>query len=42
MERINAWNTYDLEMQKDCNDFARNYMNFMDRGKTERVRRLFY
>jgi aspartyl aminopeptidase len=36
MERINAWNTYDLEMQKDCNDFARDYMNFMDRGKTER------
>ncbi|MGX8686901.1 MAG: aminopeptidase, partial [bacterium] len=36
MERINAWNTYDLEMQKDCNDFARDYMSFMNQSKTER------
>ena len=36
MERINAWNTYDLELQKTCNDFARDYMDFMNQSKTER------
>ena len=36
MERINAWNTYDLEAQKACNSFAKDYMAFMDQSKTER------
>ena len=36
MERLNAWNTYDLEMQKACNELAADYMSFMDRSKTER------
>ena len=36
MERINAWNTYDLELQKACNTFAAEYMAFMNQSKTER------
>ena len=36
MKRINVWNTYDLELQKKCDDFAASYMNFLDHGKTER------
>ena len=36
MERINAWNTYDLGMQKSCMDFADDYKCFLDEGKTER------
>ncbi len=36
MERINAWNTYDLEMQKACYDFSEGYKNFLNVGKTER------
>ena len=36
MERLNAWNTYDLAMQNDCMDFARDYMDFLNVGKTER------
>lgn len=36
MERLNAWNTYDLEMQKACNDFAGGYLNFLNQSKTER------
>ena len=36
MERLNAWNTYDLAMQQDCMDFAKDYINFLNVGKTER------
>ncbi len=36
MERLNAWNTYDLPMQDACMEFAKDYMNFLDEGKTER------
>ncbi|MDO4407363.1 MAG: aminopeptidase [Eubacteriales bacterium] len=36
MERLNAWNTYDLVMQDDCMDFAKDYINFLNVGKTER------
>ena len=36
MERLNAWNTYDLATQDDCMDFAKDYMNFLNEGKTER------
>lgn len=36
MERINAWNIYDLETQKACNDFAEDYRNFISDNKTER------
>ena len=36
MERLNAWNTYDLAMQNDCMDFAKDYMEFLNAGKTER------
>ena len=36
MKRINVWNTYDLGLQKKCDDFAASYMNFLDHGKTER------
>ena len=36
MDRINAWNTYDLGMQKSCMDFADDYKDFLDHGKTER------
>ena len=36
MERLNAWNTYDLAMQNDCMDFAKDYMDFLNAGKTER------
>jgi aspartyl aminopeptidase len=36
MERLNAWNTYDLAMQDDCMEFAKDYMNFLNEGKTER------
>ena len=36
MERLNVWNTYDLKMQKECDDFCKNYMTFLDSGKTER------
>ena len=36
MERINAWNTYDLAMQDACMAFADDYMNFLNAGKTER------
>ena len=36
MERINAWNTYDLGMQKSCMDFADDYKCFLNDGKTER------
>ncbi len=36
MERMNAWITYDLEMQKACNDFAAEYIKFISEAKTER------
>ena len=36
MERLNAWNTYDLAMQQECMDFAKDYINFLNVGKTER------
>ncbi len=36
MERINAWNTYDLGIQKSCMDFAEDYKDFLNHGKTER------
>ncbi len=36
MKRINAWMTYDLEMQKACLDFAEGYRHFLDVSKTER------
>ena len=36
MERLNAWNTYDLTMHDACMDFAQEYMNFLNAGKTER------
>ena len=36
MERRNVWNTYDLEMQKKCLDFAEEYRQFLSDNKTER------
>lgn len=36
MERENVWNTYDLEMQKSCLDFAEQYRIFLSENKTER------
>ncbi|MCI2049719.1 MAG: aminopeptidase [Lachnospiraceae bacterium] len=36
MERINAWSTYDLTMQKECSEFCEAYKNFISEGKTER------
>ncbi len=36
MRRLNAWATYDLKMQKECDEFAKEYMHFLDSGKTER------
>ena len=36
MERQNVWNTYDLEMQKKCLDFAEEYRLFLSENKTER------
>ncbi len=36
MERLNVWNTYDLRMQKACDGFSAEYMDFLDHGKTER------
>ncbi len=36
MERINTWNTYDLELQKKCNEFADGYKQFISDAKTER------
>ncbi|MEE3420185.1 MAG: aminopeptidase [Lachnospiraceae bacterium] len=36
MERINAWDTYDLDMQKKCNDFCEEYKSFLNECKTER------
>ncbi len=36
MERLNAWNTYDLAAQDACMTFAEGYKSFLDAGKTER------
>ena len=36
MERLNAWNTYDLAAQDACMTFAEGYKSFLDEGKTER------
>lgn len=36
MERLNAWETYDLKMQKECNDFSEGYKSFLNECKTER------
>ena len=36
MNRINVWNTYDLVMQKNCDEFAKDYMQFLNACKTER------
>ena len=36
MERLNVWSTYDLEMQRDCESFAKQYMDFISAAKTER------
>lgn len=36
MERKNTWETYDVEQLKEVEAFAKEYMAFLDRGKTER------
>ena len=36
MERISAWNTYDLAAQGLCMDFADDYKEFISTAKTER------
>lgn len=36
MERLNVWETYDLPMQKKCDDFAKEYIRFLNECKTER------
>ena len=36
MELINAWNIYDLETQKACQNFAEDYRRFISDNKTER------
>jgi len=36
MERINVWNTYDLETQKACLTFTEQYRQFLSNNKTER------
>ncbi len=36
MKRLNVWNTYDLTMQKACDDFCDGYIRFLNECKTER------
>ena len=36
MENQNVWLTYDENRQQEVSDFAADYMNFLNRGKTER------
>ena len=36
MKRLNVWSTYDLAMQKACDDFCGGYMSFLNECKTER------
>ncbi|MDE6846476.1 MAG: aminopeptidase [Lachnospiraceae bacterium] len=36
MEHKNTWETYDAKQLKEVEDFAKEYMTFLDNGKTER------
>ena len=36
MENKNTWETYDAKQMKDVEVFAKEYMKFLDEGKTER------
>lgn len=36
MEHTNTWKTYSKKQLKECEQFAQDYMNFLDNGKTER------
>lgn len=36
MEKKNVWNSYSEEQLKEAEAFAREYMDFLDAGKTER------
>lgn len=36
MEKKNTWETYDREQMQEVNVFAKEYMQFLDEGKTER------
>ena len=36
MKRKNVWNTYSKEQLEQVDLFAKEYMNFLDQGKTER------
>lgn len=36
METKNTWETYDEKQLQEVDDFARDYMDFLDNGKTER------
>ena len=36
MKKLNVWTTYDLALQKKCDDFCGQYMDFLNAGKTER------
>ncbi|MDO5703350.1 MAG: aminopeptidase, partial [Lachnospiraceae bacterium] len=36
MKKLDVWQTYDLPMQKQCDEFAKDYINFLNEGKTER------
>lgn len=36
MEHTNTWKTYSKKQLKECEQFAREYMDFLDNGKTER------
>ncbi len=36
MEQKNTWETYDEKQLGEVDAFAREYMDFLDRGKTER------
>ena len=38
MEKKNVWKTYSEEQLAEVNAFAKEYMNFLDEGKTERIR----
>ena len=36
MEQKNTWETYDAKQLAEVDCFAREYMDFLDNGKTER------
>lgn len=36
MERKNIWETFDAKQEKELEQFAKEYMHFLDHGKTER------